>query len=78
MTVFNASVGSTEELVATWFGLLLGSAEGTSRVVIGYGLEGCETVDLMYEVVDHLVGSAMPVVSAGTGGVSGMDAVFFL
>ena len=37
MTVLNASVGSTEVLVVTGVGLLLGINKARARIVVGYG-----------------------------------------
>ena len=49
ITVLNYSVGSTNALVVTGVGVLLGTSEGRLIVVVGSGPEGSKTVDLMSE-----------------------------
>ena len=78
MTVLNASVGSTEVLVVTGVGLLLGINKARARIVVGYGAKKIETVDLTSKEEEILVVSALSTVGAGTGTDSGVDVVLLL
>ena len=46
-------------------------------MVVGFGLEGSETVDLMSKGGESLVGASLPAVGAGAGALSGMDEFYF-
>ena len=76
--VLNVSVGSTEVLVGTGIGVLLGKSEVRKRMVIESGAKGIKTVNLASKVGERLVGSALPAVDAGTRVASGIDGLFLL
>ena len=65
-------------LVLSNIGVLLGTAEVSAKIDAGSGSKGFETVDLMSNVGNVLVGSAPPLVVTGTKVASGIDVVFFL
>ena len=67
MTVLNASVGSTKVLVVTGNVVFMGTSEGISRLLIGFGPEGIDKVDMKSKVGEHLVGSIPTRVGAGIG-----------
>ena len=64
MTVFNASVGSTELLVATGIGVFLGTSEARTIMAVGYGPKGFKKLDLTSKVGESLVRAAPPAVGA--------------
>ena len=61
----NASVGSTEVLVATGGAVLLGTVEEISIMVVRSGTKGFNKLDLTSKGGECLVGSAMTAVNRG-------------
>ena len=76
--VLNASVGSVEVLVVTGAVVLLGTPEEREKVVVGSGPEGYDTVNLISDGVDRLVGGTFPAVGTGTGEGLSANSVFLL
>ena len=71
-TVLNASVGSTEVLVAS------GIVEVRSKMVLGYGSKGFETVCLTSKGGECFVGASLPAVGVGARSESGVHVVLLL
>ena len=77
-TVLNASVGPTKVLLATRVGVVLGVSEEREKVVVGSGPEGYDTVNLISDGLERLVGGTFPAVGTGTGEGLSANSVFLL
>ena len=75
-----SSVGLGSALTATWVGVLLGTSEGRTGVVVWSEPEGYDSVDLKSKegVGKCLFGASLSMVGTGAGAASGMDAELFL